>query len=106
MKSENYQSLETKQHAANEKFEIDSAILEKKRIVSRELEKRLTASDRSDYEQLLEKARQLAGGDPLHHEGISWIELYTLLGCHPSYVLQVWCWFKCRSNPAAPNFEP
>jgi len=83
---------------------LDAAIAQKIRM--RELENQFVDEDCLDYEHRLTQARLKAGSDEGLQSILTWLAILRPLDAHPTYILQAWAGWQCRSNPVAPNFGP
>lgn len=86
--------------------DCDVEKLERKRMAAHELERRLSALERAEYERAIANAREKACGNELMQDAIFWMDVFTGLGAHPTHVFHGWCLLKSRPATVIPNELP
>jgi hypothetical protein len=78
--------------------------VERKRAL-RDLERQYAFDDRCEFEQLLEVAFQKSGDDEALRSILTWFEVLSPLGCHPTFIAQAWTGWQYRQGHA-PRLAP
>jgi hypothetical protein len=82
----------------------DAVVAQKYKL--RALEQEFAVEDRREQEQRFSRARQMAGVNPFLLEGLDAIEVFTLVGCHPTFAIQAYAAWLHRSSSQPPDSIP